>query len=515
MKGSLRQSMAWLHTWVGLLLGWLLFAVFLTGTTAYFQNEITRWMQPEVRGPRDAARSVQGAIAYLQTHAQGAQTWTVQLPEARSVAAMGYWKEPGETFMQWRDHAFMVDGTGHTVDARDTTGGWLLYRLHFDLHYVPVLWGRWAVGLAAMFMLVAIISGVITHKKIFADFFTLRLGKGQRSWLDAHNLTAVLALPFHFMITYTGLVTLMSLYMPWGIKAAYTDPARYYAEAFGTQPPTPAAGRPGPLADVGEMLRQARVYWNGAEAGTITITHPGDARAIVHITRATDQGMASRAIGVEFDAATGHMHTPPPQRGGAAATESVMVGLHAGRFAPTLLRWLYFVCGLAGTAMVGSGLVLWTAKRRLQLPDPARPHLGFRLVERLNIATVAGLPLGIAAYFLANRLLPVDLGHRAQWEANTLFIAWGAAAVLAFVRPARQAWTETLAAGALAFVAVPIVNAATTRRGLLPSLLEGDWVFAGFDLTMLVMAALLAFAAWTLHRRPAVKAAARRKQALA
>src|SRR3546814_17474194 len=32
VKGGFRQSMAWLPTWTGLLLGWLLFAIFVTGT---------------------------------------------------------------------------------------------------------------------------------------------------------------------------------------------------------------------------------------------------------------------------------------------------------------------------------------------------------------------------------------------------------------------------------------------------------------------------------------------------
>lgn len=95
-------------------------------------------------------------------------------------------------------------------------GGDFFYRFHFQFHHLPITWGRCLAGLAAMFMLVGIISGIITHKKIFADFFTFRWGKGQRSWLDAHNGLSVLALPFHLMITYTGLVTLMALYMPWG-----------------------------------------------------------------------------------------------------------------------------------------------------------------------------------------------------------------------------------------------------------------------------------------------------------
>ena len=49
MTKTFTQSMAWLHTWGGLLAGWLLFAVFLTGTLAVFDQEIDHWMHPEVR----------------------------------------------------------------------------------------------------------------------------------------------------------------------------------------------------------------------------------------------------------------------------------------------------------------------------------------------------------------------------------------------------------------------------------------------------------------------------------
>ena len=72
-----------------------------------------------------------------------------------------------------------------------------------------------------MAMLVAIISGIIIHKKIFKDFFTFRPGKGQRSWLDGHNASAVLLLPFHLMITYTGLVIFFLIYMPAATDALY------------------------------------------------------------------------------------------------------------------------------------------------------------------------------------------------------------------------------------------------------------------------------------------------------
>ena len=43
-RTTLRQSMAWIHGWLGLLAGWILFAMFLTGTASYFRPEITQWM---------------------------------------------------------------------------------------------------------------------------------------------------------------------------------------------------------------------------------------------------------------------------------------------------------------------------------------------------------------------------------------------------------------------------------------------------------------------------------------
>jgi uncharacterized iron-regulated membrane protein len=36
MNGGLRQRMAWLHTWAGLWVCWLAFAIFLTGTLSVF-----------------------------------------------------------------------------------------------------------------------------------------------------------------------------------------------------------------------------------------------------------------------------------------------------------------------------------------------------------------------------------------------------------------------------------------------------------------------------------------------
>lgn len=47
--------------------------------------------------------------------------------------------------------------------------------MHWRLHYLPGDLAQWIVGVSTMFMLVAIVSGVIVHRKIFKDFFALGL----------------------------------------------------------------------------------------------------------------------------------------------------------------------------------------------------------------------------------------------------------------------------------------------------------------------------------------------------
>ena len=176
--------------------------------------------------------------------------------------------------------------------------------------------------------------------------------------------------------------------------------------------------------------------------------------------------------------------------GAAAETRGVLYALHLGRFSDTRTRWLYFLVSFMGTAMVGSGLVMWTVKRRQKLPDPDRPYFGFRLVERLNIASIAGLSIAMTSFLWANRLLPHALEGRADWEIHAFFIIWALTLLHALLRPARSAWVEQLwAASALLFL-LPVLNALTTQRPLWHSLGDGDWVFAGMDLMCWALALL-------------------------
>lgn len=515
---GIRQSMSDLHTWAGLLLGWVLYAMFLTGTVAYFKDEQSQWMRPEL--PRllqipDQAEVAQRIADEMAKVAPGSPQWSIRVPDARNNSAYVFWRT-GQRGQGQRGfgEGYFDPATGHRVTSRDTMGGDFFYRFHFQFHYMPVFWGRWLAGIAAMFMLVAIISGVITHKKIFVDFFTFRWGKGQRSWLDAHNALSVFGLPFHAMITYSGLITLMAMYMPYGERAAFKTPAErqaYSAELSAFIQPGKPSGQQVPLASVEDMVRQAQERWGRDAIGRVTVVNAGDAAARVAVSRGEIGRASMSPQSMEFDGTTGKLVNVRESVGAAAETRSVLYALHLGRFSDTMTRWLYFLVSFAGTAMVGTGLVMWTVKRRQKLPDPERPYFGFRLVEKMNVASIAGLSIAMTSFLYANRLLPRNIESRSEWEIHAFFIVWGLALAHAIVRPTKKAWIEQLWAATVLLLLLPCVNAVTTEHPLWKSLLAGDWVFAGMDLMFLALAALHAALAIRVSRHQ-LKAPAARKR---
>jgi len=494
-SGGLRRSLTWVHTWAGLLPAWLLYFVFVTGTLGYLTVEIDRWMQPELtpvatRGD-DAALIDQG-LARLNEVAAGADRWAIELPGRKNATgARITWRMPATaTYPRGEQGSQLLatdpDPTQPASKPRRTGGGTELYQLHYRLHYLPVQEAYWLVGLCSMFMLVSLISGVIIHKRLLRDFFSFRPAKGVLSWRDGHTALGVFALPFHLVITYSGLVLLMSTYMPWVHERIYDYDEAAQDEFFITTPriEIPAAsGKITPMQPAAQILADPDAPQTRLISYTVRNPHDSAARIIVARERSDAQtGTAQRV----YDGTSGrYLADAVPARSGAQQTRDTLTGLHKGQFAGPLVRALYLLSGLMGSALIATGVVLWTVKRS------QGPGAGW--LRRLNPGVIIGLPLGIAAYLAANRLLPLDISARGAAEMNVLFAAWAVAICFGLVRPPRRAWLELSVLALLSFASLPWLDYALTPQrvaALWPPLNVTVWLLFSSMLLLLGMAAL-------------------------
>ena len=108
MKHNATQALSWLHTWSGLLVGWLLFVIFAGGTIACFDKELDYWMQPSLHGRASPqAPAFDKAVEYLQKKAPDAHSWYLLVGD-RDPALQAY--------------TFMDDGTETRVALDPVTG---------------------------------------------------------------------------------------------------------------------------------------------------------------------------------------------------------------------------------------------------------------------------------------------------------------------------------------------------------------------------------------------------------
>ncbi|WP_122317171.1 PepSY domain-containing protein [Pseudomonas cichorii] len=496
---TITQSLSWMHTWSGLIFGWLLFAIFLTGTLAMFDKEIDGWMRPEIPAHRlDQAQLTQRAVDYLQAHHPDASAWNIGLPNERSSALTAYAGEPRRGAGTYLDPY-----NGEPLDVRATAGGGFFFLFHFTLN-LPRNIGIWIVGLAAMAMLAALISGIVIHKKFFKEFFTFRPAKGQRSWLDGHNATAVLVLPFHLMITYTGLVIFYMIYMPAALDALFDGDREAMSRAMRGAPPIEQQAQragPGergatakapvtaaPLTALGPVLAEAEQRM-GPLAG-FSIRDPGSSAARIEVRPVLGNRIElTKGQSMLFDGVTGKVLRQPGESRPSLLTQKVMAGLHFAQFGGYPMRWLYFICGLASCAMIATGLVLFTVKRRRRHDsEGAIGALLYHAAERLNVTVVAGLALACIAFMWANRLLPTELAQRGNWEVRVFFLVWLLSLGHAIARPWLSAWREQLGLSALLCIGLPLLALTTPSRG----------EHGALEITSVILGLLLGWTCWKI-----------------
>jgi len=530
--------MAWLHTWFGLVLGYLLVVIFFFGSLSVFDREIDRWVLPETRFEPQVIPSysdiLEEAFANLAPDpdelAEARSRVAGELPENLRVLFWGaYTTHRDPTLSIFAEYAIPNNPDdpydhihGHaTIDPRNgkvlsedhlNIGSEFFYPLHYSLHLHWKNLGYFIVGFAALMMLVALVSGVVIHRHLFKELFTFRRDKHhQRRVLDLHNLTGVAALPFHFFFALTGLIVFAYIYLPVS-ETLLAKPAFEYAmqEAKEKGLPFEAAGIPTATGSVDEMVAEAKRIWDqrdaAGEVGFLLVNHPGDQNSYVSVFRAGTDTVSLVGQGIHFDGRTGDLLYEDPAHTVVAGLNEFLIGLHLQHFEHWPLRWLYVFGGLIGCVCIATGFLFFVQKRKRDL----KTRFGLRSVDAFAVTTITGMLLATVAILVANRLLPADIAGKGSWEITVFCLTWLLSMAHAFWRSAAlkvqalsPAWHEQcFAIAALALSAV-LLNWISTGDHLLVTLAEPYWPVASFDLVLLGVSWLSFVIARRLHRNVA------------
>lgn len=509
-KQTFRDSMTWLHTWAGLILGALIFTVFWMGTLSVFDLEIDRWTWPESRLEFVETDIDHDAIlARARAAEPGKQLTSVGIvtPFDRMpyVAVYTGYADGGH------GHLNIDPRTGAELGEPQSYGGSeFLYPMHIHL-FMPGVLGWWLVLIAAFAMLLLLITGVVIHRKIFADFFTFRAQrKLRRSSLDLHNITGTIFLPFHILITLSGIAIFSGWYtsLTWtalpGGGGERVAEMLFEADNYGYYHRDPI-GEPGGQTQLAPLISRSEQIWSARRgepitAGYIELEHIGDDAGFISVRSNLPNRIEAKQDIVIFDQSSGEMivdYVPSA----IVTVQTWLAGFHLMGFDHWLLRWLYFVGGLSGCVLTATGFIFWTASREQKAS--AQP-LNVRFVRAASVGVVTGLILATAAFFVANRVLPEGLTmfglERASIEVRIFFLVW----VLSFAHAAlrnAQAWAEQAGAIAITAAAAAVLNWATTGDHIFAAAEKGLWSVSSVDLVLLAGAGVAALTAHTLMRR--------------
>lgn len=415
------KTLVAVHGWSGISLGLLLYAVILTGMVAVFAEEIAHWSAGIVNteSPLEAAP---GEATPLQDLIDGLAP-QVEAEYLQEVALSRTTLGNLEVFFhkhQTNDAGVIEEigtefevnpRTGEVVGKRHGTGLSLfqtdedralsrfLVSVHTELH-LPRPWGLILTGILGLAMMVAAISGLLVHRHLFKDIFTLRHRTGGRilGVKDAHTVAGSWGLPFAFVLAFTG--SFFSFAGSFGLPLMAMvgfggDQEAMFTALIGSQAPENTTPQQGAAVDV--MIRDVQAR-SGAVPDFVVIEHFGRADASANFfLPATEEGLARRTL--VYNGANGEFLKDKPELGQVhsvgSALFSIIGPLHFGNFFGVLSKAVWAALGFAMCYLTLTGMRLWLARREAESLEGLR--------WGLSVITF-GLPLallGSAAGFFA------------------------------------------------------------------------------------------------------------------
>jgi uncharacterized iron-regulated membrane protein len=440
--------------------------------------------------------------AVLATHPAAASRLRVTWPTAARPDPIGSWWEHGHGRSVLLDRRAADESAPAGLVSQDTPRlAGFVKQLHYALAWPP--FGMYLMGAVAIAFGFALVSGLIVHlPRLTKDVFALRPGKNRkRFWQDAHTALGLFASPFYAMIAVTGaymcltaaIVFAFNFAFGQGLSAALPAMRSTFAQRAVPSLSVAVHVAPLPAASLLSLARRIEPRFEPESIMYIGYGRPGGFAEIRgHVPGALG---TEGAIALRLDTGAVIGSQMPGARDANHAIGSVVYGLHFGTYGGLVLRWIYFLLGLCGAAMVLTGNLMWLEARRKR--DAAMQPRAARNVARATVSVCIGTCIGIAAAFVGALCWP-GVGAGCSFG-----VALAASVVYSALRTPIVAARDLLATAALMSACIVIVDAALPNHGLMDSIARQDWALVGIDIAASVAAVLFACCARIAHRRAA------------
>lgn len=491
------KLMVAVHGWSGILLGLLLYAVVFTGMAAVFAEEIGTWSAGHVETQSIFERPIDRAVRDLGARTPARYHEGVDLFEIGDHALGAFFHhheiDPGGRLIS-RGIYYQLDRNGHVASERQGTAeevfgprnddalSSFLVDTHVRLH-VPDPWGLLLTGILGLAMLVAAISGLLIHRHLFKDIFTLRrTASPVLVDRDRHSVAGTWSLPFAFVLAFTG--SFFSFFGTVGVPivaiAAFGGDQQALSEAVFGNPATPDP-RPRAIGNLdritadsirrtGEAPTFISIENFGRADSTVTSFHhpgPGDIEPLT---------LVYHGATAEFDRVKPSIGARPSAGGTLAA---IMGPLHFGNFAGLLSKAVWFGLGFAMCYVTLTGLRLWLTRRR----DGPR---SLAWLERTVTVVGFGLPLALLVAGVAF-LVTMPYGSAVFWTPAGFLVAAAVAVAAGFLLPTHVLLDRVLQIGIGALmIALPVIRLANGGPGWLQAIEIGQPVIVAVDLALLL-----------------------------
>ena len=502
-----------IHGWSGVLLGLLLYVVICTGVAAVFAEEINDWASPLPHASSTAAFPAGIDAVTRKLASQVEPPFHEEIAMFRSAGGRLNLRyhlhdtmpngKPGERGVEfevdpatWQPLARREGWDSEIAEKTKPSGvADFLINLHVRLH-IPDPYGLFVTGLLGLAMMIAAVTGILIHRHLLADLFTLRLGRDALlRRRDLHVVAGSWNLPFALVLAFTG--SFFSFASSVGLPAIAMVTYGGNQEAlidtlYGTARPENTA--PATLANLEAMIADAR-HRNSAEPNFVSITHYGRADGTVSINTVLpgDELVYSSFI---YDGTTGNLIREQPPLGKIPSMGASLVGmmypLHFGNFAGLPSKSVWVALGTAAAYVSLTGMLLWTRRREDQI--------AWRRMSRVVHYVGYGLPLALVCAPYAFFVLRGSETPAITVQDIAFLIVAALAAVIAYaIKDLDRLRRVLLGITGVMLIGLPVIRMATGGPGW-----SAAWN-AGIDAVPMVDIALLAFGficLWAARVRP-------------